>query len=64
MKNNWQKPELIVLLRGRTEEVLTNGCKTAQGIPKVGYPTVNSNGCGKTLDTNCGSCQGRSGSTS
>ncbi len=61
MPEKWEKPELVILVRGHSEEVLTSGCKTV-GI-MIG-PSSNSNGCGDVLSTNCGSCQGRGGGAS
>jgi hypothetical protein len=53
MKKIWEKPKLIVLLRGRPEELVLAGCKMA------GIPTSNQNrqnGCNR--QGNCrGSCQ-------
>ncbi|NLP11097.1 MAG: hypothetical protein BWY83_00291 [bacterium ADurb.Bin478] len=60
-KKEWKKPELIVLLRGKPEEVLTNNCKV---VGALRGPAGNSQGCGDSIDTNCGSCQGRGGGVS
>ncbi len=61
MKEKYEKPELVILLRGRPEEVLTNNCKVAQGLPAPGNPQVDNNGCGLDGVNNCKNCAARSG---
>jgi hypothetical protein len=59
MPSQWEKPELIVLLRGKPEEVLTAACKDVNIIIQ-GYPAGDSQGCGVGT-TNCAACQSRGG---
>ena len=33
----WEKPKLIVLVRGRAEETILNGCKTTRVAPPYVY---------------------------
>ena len=37
MKKKWERPKLIVLVRGSTEETILNGCKTANVAPPFVY---------------------------
>ena len=60
MKKKWEKPELIVLLRGKPEEVLESNCKNVGSIT-FNTPATDSQGCGDGGAQNCGSCQGRGG---
>ncbi len=50
MKKVWQKPELVVLVRGKPEEAVLTACKggTFSGSPQVGN--------GQCTRTNCTSC--------
>jgi hypothetical protein len=54
MKENWEKPELIVLVKDRPEErVLLKNCKGAGGTPSAeGSYTICSSGSQQT----CGDC--------
>ena len=59
MKKKWEKPELIVLLRGKPEEVLQSNCKNV-GALTFARPLVDSQGCGEGTG-NCGVCHPRGG---
>jgi hypothetical protein len=59
MRTRWEKPELIVLLRGKPEEVLTALCKSGN-INAPGYPGSDSQGCGVGT-VNCAACNSRGG---
>ncbi len=52
-KDRWEKPKLIILLKGRPEENVLAGCKT-DGIT-VGAGGVFS-GCYRTFKTTCKKC--------
>jgi hypothetical protein len=36
MKKAWEKPKLVVLVRGKPEEAILNGCKDWAGPPPNG----------------------------
>ena len=53
MKKSWKKPELTVLVRTRTEEMILGGCKNAltSGDPHTAYGNCQ-------RDSGIGSCAG------
>ena len=60
-KKKWQKPELIVLVKGKPEEsVLTSNCKQ---VSSGAWPSP-TGGTGQTCKVvkgQCGACQGEGG---
>ena len=65
MKREWEKPELIVLVRSMPEEMLGQGCKTPH-MP--GGPQNTTGGLCTQLATtgnqSCGNCASRDGGAS
>ena len=60
MKKVWQKPELIILLKGKPEEAVLTQCKTekfgvAEGTDASGQA------CGNNLQRSCNPCLSRGG---
>ena len=57
MRQSWEKPQLVVLVRGRAEEAVLDPCKYGYSPPGV-KPNVDVNGCklnpGATPDDPCG----------
>ncbi|HNR69447.1 MAG TPA: hypothetical protein PKN24_15470 [bacterium] len=58
MKSRWEKPELIVLLKGRSEEAVLTHCKA---VTIAGDPTYGTGGqlCGNDKDGSCQNCHAR-----
>jgi hypothetical protein len=59
MRKTWQKPKLVVLVRGRPEEFVLAACKTA-GAPTEVTPTINESDCRQNL-VNCEDCSAMNG---
>ena len=51
MKKTWQKPKLIVLVRGKPEERVLGACKTSTG----GGPVSDEGSC-RANEQYCGDC--------
>ncbi|NIT59008.1 MAG: hypothetical protein GWN00_23115 [Aliifodinibius sp.] len=64
MKKTWEKPQLIVLARGTSDESVLTHCKYIGNTGPVSSPfNVGQSGCDKQdNDGNCGACQARAGS--
>ena len=63
-KQQWEKPELIVLVRGTSEEAVLTSCKSVPADATAG-PDSTDHGCGSSKSPdNCGACQARSGGAS
>lgn len=61
MKKMWQKPELVLIFRGRSEEAVLTACKTG-AAPDSGSQTIQAGGaCIENL-VNCDPCVGLIGS--
>jgi hypothetical protein len=58
MRKTWQKPKLVVLVRGRPEEFVLGPCKDA-GVP--GGPAIEDVDCIQNL-ANCAVCSEVAGS--
>jgi len=58
MRKTWQKPKLVVLVRGRPEEFVLGPCKDV-GVP--GGPQVEETDCIQNL-VNCDMCSEVAGS--
>jgi len=58
MRKKWHKPELIVLLKGKTQEAVLTVCKavTVSGDPETG--TVGQT-CGNPNAGSCSACSAR-----
>jgi len=58
MKTVWEKPELIVLLKGQSQETVLVTCKatSVHGDPEVGDP---GQFCGNPKAGSCQACQSR-----
>jgi len=54
MENTWQKPRLVVLVRGRPEESVLSFCKDAIDITPNG-PAVEQTDCIQNME-NCEAC--------
>jgi hypothetical protein len=52
-KKKWRRPELIVLVRGRPEEMVLLACKTVSG-PGESYRDGTGYYCTRDDDNNCG----------
>jgi hypothetical protein len=48
MKSSWEKPELIVLVRRKADEIILAGCKASSGGPDWVY-----SGCTEKEDAYC-----------
>ena len=57
-KKVWSKPKLVVLVRGRPEEVLTLNCKL--NTAAVG-PTATATHCNEIVGARCNNCHSQSG---
>ena len=54
----WEKPELVVLVRGKSEEAVLDHCKTES----VGTnPGTNAQHCGHHTEESCATCHDRGG---
>jgi hypothetical protein len=61
-KEQWTKPQLIVLARGTPEENVLTHCKRI-GNTGITNPTSTAQlGCDSGASNNCANCQSRSGS--
>ena len=60
MRKTWQKPKLVVLVRGRPEEFVLAACKTG-GAPTDATAAVNEVDCIQNL-VNCEPCDVMNGS--
>lgn len=49
-KKTWQKPKLIILVRGRPEEMVLSACKTSTSSGAAGSKNV---GCTRAPCRNC-----------
>lgn len=54
MKKMWQKPELVVLYRGKPEESVLTHCKHANNPPVS--PDAHQGDCNSQI-ASCGACQ-------
>jgi hypothetical protein len=52
-KGSWQKPELIVLVRGRAEERILATCKGPVGTRLNSGPDTRRGGCSSKVVTDC-----------
>ena len=59
-KKRWQKPKLIVLVRGKPEEAVLQICKASPGPGSVG-PDIAWSNCDR-LPPTCNGCLGRNSS--
>ena len=61
MKKVWKRPELIVLLKGQSQEAVLTHCKT---VSIAGLPTLLTAGqyCGNDKADSCQNCKARAGS--
>ena len=59
-KKTWSKPELLVLVRGSPDEVLTLNCKT--NFAGVG-PTATAAHCNRVAGGRCNNCFAQGGGT-
>ena len=59
-KKKWEKPELVVLVRGRPEEAILDICKNT-GVPNVGPFDHHSSECMEGAGPTCNVCQTMSG---
>ena len=57
MKKNWQKPKLIVLARGRSDEHVLNTCKDGPGSPATAQDAYDSCEVGIPETGPCGLCE-------
>lgn len=48
MTRNWEKPEIIVLIRRKSDEVILQGCRESSG-----GPTISHTGCLGDVSENC-----------
>ena len=60
MRKTWQKPKLVVLVRGRPEEHVLGACKTG-GAATEASPSINETDCRQNL-LNCEDCSSIAGS--
>ncbi|MBN1996264.1 hypothetical protein JW935_01845 [candidate division KSB1 bacterium] len=51
MSKRWQKPELVVLVRGKAEESVLAACKSLGGVPGDTGPFIGVNRC--MVDATC-----------
>ena len=61
--NLWSKPEMIVLVRNRPEEILTTGCKNVPDTGAGNPDGIGDQGCTGAEPGNCGNCQARDSAT-
>ncbi len=63
-QKQWEKPTLIILVRGKPEEAVLTACKleVAGSIGAIHASLVH--GCSDRLDGNCSNCQSRGGAVS
>lgn len=59
MRKTWQKPKLVVLVRGRPEECVLSACKTG-GTATEATPATNELDCIENL-VNCEVCSAMNG---
>lgn len=52
-KMQWERPELLVLVRSKPEEAVLANCKTLNGSSKAGNGSKNGS-CQAKTTTNCG----------
>ena len=60
MRKTWQKPKLVVLVKGRPEEYVLAACKTG-GVATEVTPSINEGDCRQNL-VNCEDCSSLAGS--
>jgi hypothetical protein len=48
MTKHWERPELIVLIRRKSDEVILQGCRESSG-----GPTISNAGCLGDVSENC-----------
>ncbi len=58
----WDRPQLIVIGRGKPEESVLSGCKS-KANPNGTLSTATKTNC-NNLDGNCGACQSNGGKVS
>ncbi len=62
-KEQWTKPQLVVLAKGTPEESVLPHCKVIGNTANVTVPYASGQvGCDTPGNNNCGACQSRSGS--
>ena len=59
-KKKWEKPKLVVLVRGMPEEAILGVCKNA-GVPNVGPVDQFTSECMEAYAPTCSQCSTRSG---
>jgi len=58
MQKKWQKPELVVLRKGQTQEAILTNCK-APSVPGQPQPNPVGQYCGNDKVGACQNCQAR-----
>lgn len=61
-KKIWERPQLVIIAKGRPEENVLLHCKAIGMTGTLGYAQeTGQNACDELKEQNCGDCQSRGG---